>query len=187
VKYFRLMNSDQKTEISEMACANVIKTFENKDCIICQSRIDIPAMLIGPLDCEDCGVQVYCIRCIRTHFEFNTPMAKRGMKKHVICQKMVDTSRLKSKKSYEILHDVIKGLDATTTKDATFTCQCEKVFHTRKDLLAHSKDGTCPMSYHKCIFCKDVFQNAEFVAHMRTTSGCLEKEIAYELLQRHKH
>jgi hypothetical protein len=142
-----ILSSETQKEILDTISDKAIDIIKEKVCPICYSNIDtvIPVRMSYPsIYCIDCGDHsncFACLGCIHTWLQLNKEPSQRELRKHLICNKVIETQLIyNTLMAYTIDEHLIDYLDRHIPVNVNCKCGLED---TRRNILNHIVSGAC--------------------------------------------
>jgi RecJ-like exonuclease len=161
---------DQRKSITAQIEKATADRFMSNPCLICQGTVSIPVSMSEEVWCEDCGDssnRIACLHCIREWLELNKRPEERQHRKHLICNRMINTTTMNARKSYRVEEDIIDLLDKHYPMETDCKCGFKG---TRREMRMHTSNATCPKSTWKCPLCDFRGVPSAYVIHTQNCS-----------------
>lgn len=167
-----LLSLEQRRKFTQEIEKAAMDRLGEYNCPICHENVGIPVKLTEYVFCTDCGDQsnrIACLHCTRTWLELNKPPVDRKPQiKHIICDKLIDPSRLNAAMCYEVDLSLIDRLDKYEPREVVCKCGFKS---SRRDVYTHIKTAKCPLSVYKCPGCQFRGLPSEYILHTHKCSS----------------
>ena len=134
-----------------------VEQLRDTQCPFCLGQIKIPVELLDQLHCGDaCGCgsacKLACEACVRKWVELDVePALRRGVTKHLVCQKVFDNSGIfREESAYKVRVDLIDVLDEVQPLEDASCAACGDRFVDRWHIYDHGRYQPCRRAVKAC-------------------------------------